>query len=123
MSQVQLFNVLNSFVCAIKSWGTSSNPLFVSGVTGTVETPTTIENVYVPVTNLSGTTPTGVKSFSIMFEGTGGELNGVPVVSGYINEKSASLGNTLASEMYTIPTTDDPQFAPNTARVVISYVE
>lgn len=90
-------------------------------VAGNVETPMTIEDVYVVTTNETGSTPAGVKSFSILFEGTGGALNGVPVVSGYENSKPASLGNALGSESYTIPTTADAAF-PFSPRVVISYV-
>lgn len=107
---------------------TDNNELKVSAsiseggiASGNVETPMTIEDVYVVTTNETGSTPAGVKSFSILFEGTGGALNGVPVVSGYENSKPASLGNALGSESYTIPTTADAAF-PFSPRVVISYV-
>lgn len=88
-------------------------------VTGNSEVPSTVEEVYSLGVNETGSTISGIRSFSILFEGTGGKLNGVPVVSGYVNSKSASLGNTLDSESYTIPTAGDVDFP--VARVIISY--
>lgn len=121
MKQVQLLNVFRSLICAVTSLakGTASDPVFVSGVTGVVETPLTIEDT---ASGGTGTTPSGAKSFSILFEGSGGELNGVAVISGYISSSSASLGNTLSTQDYTVPTTTDT-FFPDSPRVVITYVE
>lgn len=106
----------NAIIQFLNELVTSS--ILTSEVTsGNIETPMTIVDSVGP----TGTTPARVKSFSILFEGTGGALNGVPVVSGYENSKSASLGNTISSEAYTAPTVADPAF-PNSPRVVISYV-
>lgn len=110
-AQNAMIQILNELV--------TSGTLTSEVTLGNTETPLTVEDVYVAVSNETGATTEGVKSFSIMFEGTGGKLNGVPVVSGYVNSKTASLGNTLGSENYTIPTAGDTNFP--TPRVVISY--
>lgn len=80
----------------------------------------TIEDTDTGVVN---TTPVGVKSFSILFEGSGGEIDGVAdIISGYSEVNSATLGNTLAAKAYRVPTVADPNFSAS-PRVVISYIE
>lgn len=62
---------------------------------------------------------TGYKTVSLMFEGEGGEINGIPVSSGYVLELNASGFSTLQG-VYSItkPTIADPSF-PNSPRVLI----
>lgn len=81
-------------------------------------TPTTVEDV-VPAN--AGSTTTGVKGFSILFEGTGGTWGGVAVDSGYISSKVAPEGGRLNGQAYTVPTAADPNF-PNSPRVLIEYI-
>lgn len=108
---------LNQAISDVTSWcGGVAN--LISVITGNVETPSTVQDT---TPAAAGTTNAGVKGFSILFEGTGGTLNGVPVVSGYVSSKDASLGNTLSSESYVVPNVADPNFA-NSPRVVITYV-
>jgi len=107
---------LTQAIADIESWLASSGiSVIASVISGNVQTPLTIAAV------IDGSTPAGASSFSILFEGSGGSLNGVPVVSGYTNSKSATLGNTLASESYVVPTVADLGTFPNSPRVVISY--
>lgn len=87
-------------------------------ISGNLEVPSTAQDI-VPLN--AGTTTTGVKAFSILFEGSGGSFGGVPVVTGYSTGKAASLGNTLASEAYIVPNVADPNF-PNSPRVLIEYI-
>lgn len=90
----------------------------LSVLTGTQNTPITLQN-----TNAGEDTETmpNVRAFSLIFEGTGGQINGIDVPSGYIVNKSAQLSNILISEPYKVPDTADPN-QPFSPRVVISYI-
>lgn len=107
MSQVTLNNFFNKLICAIKG----QTLMFTSAV----ETPFTIES------GVNGSTPSGVKSFSIRFEGSNGILGNAVMNSGDVISKSATLANSLSSENYVVPDTLDTDF-PFSPRVVISYV-
>jgi len=121
-------NGLAQAVADINSWlGTTAASLSAiasdiaaieAAMIGNTETPSTVQNA---TSGGAGTTTAGVKGFSILFEGSGGTLNGVPVQSGYIKSVTPSLGNELGSEAYVVPNVADPDF-PLSPRVVISYV-
>ena len=100
-------------VADINSWINSAAGT-TAALSGNAETPLTIESA------IDGSTPTPCKGYSIMFEGSGGALNGVTVPNGYISNKGASSSNYLLAESYTVPTVVDP--VSGLARVVISYV-
>lgn len=108
---------LEQAIADISSWCAGSAG--VSGaLSGNVESPRTDQNTTAGATS---TTPGGAKAFSILFEGTGGTLATIPVDSGYSIAKAASLGNTLDTQTYTVPTAADPNF-PNSPRVLIEYI-
>lgn len=65
---------------------------------------------------VAGSTPAGVQSVSIYFDGSGGTLDGVAVGSGYITSYAPNKGDdTVGSIPYTPPT-------GGALRVIISYV-
>jgi hypothetical protein len=109
---------LTQAITDVSSWCGSSNSDIISVITGNTESPSTVENTS---SGAVDSTNAGVKGFSILFEGSGGSLGGVPVISGYISSKAASLGNSLAAQAYVVPNAADATF-PNSPRVVIEYV-
>ena len=62
-----------------------------------------------------------IHQFSILFEGTGGTWETIPVDSGYKTSKAASLSNTLSSQNYVVPNVADVNF-PFSPRVLIEYI-
>ncbi|MHA1166304.1 MAG: hypothetical protein ACTSRU_00670 [Candidatus Hodarchaeales archaeon] len=109
---------LEQALADVISWCASSGSVLSGIISGNSETPSTVENA---VGGAAGSTASGVKGFSIQFEGAGGTLGGVPVDSGYSTGKAASLGNTLLSQAYVVPNVADVAF-PNSPRVLIEYV-
>ena len=86
---------------------------------GTPVVGTTVVNA---TPSAAGTTSSGVKGYSIQFEGTGGTLNTVPMDSGYSSGKAAPLGNVFTvGQAYVVPNAADPNF-PNSPRVLIEYI-
>lgn len=79
-------------------------------LTGGLKTPDLIESV------VDGSTDSGVESFSIIFLGTGGTLDGVDVPNGFSANYTPLKGDdTIDSIPYTVPTSAG-------GRVLISYI-
>lgn len=110
-------NGLQQAITDVSSWCEGASGI-INILSGNTETPSTVENA---TSGGAGSTTAGVKGFSILFEGDGGVWGGVAVDSGYISSKSASLGNTLDAQAYTVPNVADADF-PNSPRVLIEYV-
>ena len=108
---------LNQAISDVTSWCSGSGSI-LGLPTGIEENTSTTQNNF---PGAIGSTVLNSKSFSILFEGANGALDGIVMNSGQIVSKSASLGNTLAPEQYVVPNVADPQF-PNSPRVVITSV-
>lgn len=79
-------------------------------LTGAERTINTVESL------VDGSTPSGVQSMSIYFDGDNGTLDGQPVPNGYVQGFSPNKGDdTIGAMAYTVPNTGN-------ARVIISYI-
>ncbi len=68
---------------------------------------------------LDGSTPDNVQSMTILFDGTGGTLDGIAVEDGFTDSFAPNKGDdTVAAIPFTVPTA-----GLAIPRVVISYVE
>lgn len=65
-------------------------------------------------------TPTAAKSYSILFEGTNGTYNGIPMNSGQVISVEAGFKATLTSLPFKVPNQPDPNY-PNSPRVIIIH--
>lgn len=85
-----------------------------STLSGQEDTPLVIEDI------VPGTRATlKALAYSVKFYGTGGELNGVAVESGYIADFGTNDRNEVKGILYTVPTAADFQ---GFQRVVITYI-